>query len=109
MNIEQFKLDLIDEGYQLTNNIHEGIWILTDGSMIDGVYDMGKRSEEHRMMESFTDIDRYDDSFWDVVVKEYSLVMIIPETQCILVKPWQTVTQEQQSIMDQLGYEVEQY
>lgn len=109
MNIKQFKTELIEEGYSLTNNIHNGIWILPDGSLIDGIFDMGLRSEDHRMMESFVNIDRYDDDFWDEVVNNFNLVMIVPESKIILIKPWQHITEAHQNIMDQLGYEVEYY
>lgn len=108
--MEEFKAQIIEAGYKLTDNIYEGIYILKDGSLIDGDFDpYAGRCEDHRMMESFTDKDRYDADFWDHITREFGVVMVVPETEMILLKPWQTITKEQRRVMEELGYEVDYY
>jgi hypothetical protein len=110
MSVQEFKSLIVENGYKITDNIHEGIYILEDGSLIDGEFDpYAGRCEDHRMMESFTDKERYDDDFWDHITREFNVVMVVPETEFILLKPWQNVTPEQQRVMDALGYEVDHY
>lgn len=98
-----------DEGYQFTDNPEEAIYILTNGKMIDGMFDYGSRGEDHRMIEAFTKKDRYDDGFWDEVHLDMGLVRLVPETYVALVRQGQRISDEQKAILEEVGYDIEEY
>ena len=47
---KQIKAYVEDYGYEMTDNLDEALYILRDGSMISGGYDMGIRGEDHNMI-----------------------------------------------------------
>ena len=48
------------EGVEITNNLKEAIYILSDGTLIGGMFYDGMRTEDHRIIEIlFGDINRY--------------------------------------------------
>lgn len=100
---------LIEEGYSLTNNGNEAIYIFPDGEMIDGAYDYGSRSEDHRMIECVMSTDRYDDNFWEDVHNQLKVVRLVPETKFALILKGQELTEKQIKIIERYGYEVEEY
>jgi hypothetical protein len=100
---------VIESGYSLTDNIDEAIFLLDDGRMIDGVYDMGKRGEDHIMIEVAMDIDRYHDGFWDKVHEELRLVRLVAETKFALIKQGQKLTSKQAEILSKTDYRIEEY
>ena len=90
------KDNLIEEGYEPGQLITESVYILVDGTLWDGGFDMGSRGVEHREVEAFTELDRYDGKkFWEEVMVEKGLVMVVPEWKEVLIHPDHTPTEEQ--------------
>jgi hypothetical protein len=92
---------LIEEGYNVGKYYNESIYILQDGTLVDGDVQEGiGRCEDHRMMESFSEFDRYDgDKFWNDIMETKGLIMIIPETQEIYIHPNHMPTKDQEKII----------
>ncbi|UXU70118.1 hypothetical protein [Mammaliicoccus sciuri] len=85
-----------NEGIETTNDITQAIYILTDGTLISGMFYDGDRTEDHRIIEVlFDDIDRYTDNFWQLAHERTGMIQHVPETSYILVKDGQIVTEEQ--------------
>jgi hypothetical protein len=105
--------DLENEGFSTTDNINEAIYILADGTLWNGENVCGSRTIEHREAESFSDYDRYDnEKFWNDVTINMSLIMLIPESQEVLVNPNYTPTDEQDQKINEaldLGYELSDF
>lgn len=90
-----------DIGIETTDNINESIFILPKGQMIWGEFDMGVRSLDHHSIESlYDDLDRYDDDFWEKVVERTNIIQYVPETNVVLIKKGQKITDEQRSIIN---------
>lgn len=72
----------IDEDIQFTTNIKEAIYILPDGTMIDGCFIDDLRTEDHRLLELISIYNRYDgDKFWLDILDNKNILMIVPETK----------------------------
>ena len=91
------------EGIAFTTAPTEAIYILEDGTMIDGVFNEGERSEDHRIMELISSFNRYDGNrFWLDLFIGKDLVMLVPETKTILIVKQQILTPKQVEIMGTL-------
>lgn len=100
---ETIKEILENEGYNFTENPREAIYILRDGTLVDGVFEYGSRGEDHRLIECcMNGIDRYDNQFWSKVHTELGVVQLVPETQTILIMKGQNMTIEQWNIIEEL-------
>ena len=94
-----------DEGIETTDNINEAIYILTDGTLISGMFYDGMRTEDHRIIEVlFDDIDRYTSNFWSIAHKRTGMIQHVPETSYILKTVGQEVTTEQQAYFNQVEH-----
>lgn len=103
--------DIVDKfsesGLETTSNPYDAIWLLRDGTLINGVYD-GVRSEDHRCAECLIDdYDRYDSDFWQVLFDRTGMIALMPETQTAWLSPGQNITSKQQAVLDEINYEVE--
>ena len=110
---EQKIVELLEqEGFATTHNIEDAIYILRDGTLIDGGFDVyGNRGIDHRMIEIFIDgANRYDNDFWSKVHTELGVVMLIPETKEILIMENQKLTPEQWNWVAKLKtYQFQEY
>lgn len=107
------KQQCINEDIQFTTNILEAIYILPDGTMIDGCFYDGDRTEDHRLLELISQYDRYDGNlFWLDILETKNILMIIPETKTILYKN-KKLTKETVILLNQLvhlhDYEIMEY
>lgn len=110
MTFETFKQRLLDNEVAFTNDLKEAIWLLPDGSLIDGVWDCGQRSEDHRILELGTDLGRYDgDRFWNQLHHDFQCVRLVPETQYALIGVEQELTPIQQQLLKKTRYQIEKY
>lgn len=109
MNMKTVYATLEEYGYELTTNPNEAIYIFPNGEMIDGGFDCGSRGEDHRMIECLMESDRYDNNFWDDVHSQLQVVRLVPETMFALISVDQELTNEQLSIINSTGYEIEVY
>lgn len=91
------------EGVETTDNLAESIYILSDGTLISGMFYDGDRTEDHRIIEIlFNDIDRYTPNFWSIAHERSGMVQHVPETSYILKTVGQGVTTEQQAYFNQV-------
>lgn len=63
MNNDILVNKVLEAGHELTENVQEAIFLLSDGRMISGEFDYGARGVDHRMIECAVDFDRYDPNF----------------------------------------------
>lgn len=104
--------ELIEENeLQTTDNINEALWLLKDGTMIDGEYDFGMRGQDHRIIECLLDdLDRYDgEVFWNEVHKRFGAIRLVPETGYALIKQGQQLSAIQEEILSETDYQIEEY
>ena len=93
----------ITEGIELTQLPDHAIYILPDGSLIDGCFYDNERSEHHRLAESLSEFDRYDGNrFWLELFDNLNMIMLVPETKTILITKQQTITAKQTEQMNML-------
>ena len=91
------------EGVKTTENLEEAIYILSDGTLISGMFYDGDRTEDHRIIEVlFDDIDRYTPNFWHIAHERTGMIQHVPETSYILKTVGQGVTTEQQAYFSQV-------
>ncbi|MCY0092269.1 MULTISPECIES: hypothetical protein [Bacillus amyloliquefaciens group] len=110
-DLKSLKNEIIEEGYNFTENPMEALYILSDGTMISGDFDCGIRGTDHRMIDSVVEgSDRYDESkFWDIVHYDLQLVRTVPETKIALIGTKQVLTADQKRIISDAGYKIEKY
>ena len=93
------------EGIETTDNLSEAIYILSDGTLISGMFYDGSRTEDHRVIEIlFDDIDRYTPNFWNIAHERTGMIQHVPETSYILKTVGQGVTTEQQAYFKHVEY-----
>ena len=93
------------EGIETTDNLSEAIYILSDGTLISGMFYDGSRTEDHRIIEMlFNDINRYTPNFWNIAHERTGMIQHVPETNYILKTVGQEVTTEQQSYFEHVEY-----
>lgn len=92
---------LIETGVTITNKFKESIYILSDGTLVSGEFVDGDRTVDHRMIERFCKFTKYDgEKFWEEVMIDLGLIMIIPEYSEILIHPNHIITKEQKRVID---------
>lgn len=114
VNVKEVKLtdeDIVDKldeaGIYTTEYPEEAIYVLRDGTLIDGSFDYGCRGEDHVCIESIFDgIDRYTDGFWEKMFKATEAVMLIPENKQAVFPDWLTPTRWQWKVINELDYEL---
>ena len=93
----------IDNEIEFTPLPDHAIYILPDGSLIDGCFYDGDRTEEHRITELLSEFDRYDgDKFWLDLFENLNMAMLVPESKQILITPKQKITPKQREVMNNL-------
>lgn len=110
MTEEEIEEKIENAGYSMTDDPLNAIYVLPDGSMINGDFDCGMRGTDHRMIECIFDgrINRYDPHFWDKVFEVTGAVMLIPESQEVLIpeEMKDSVTRLQWEVINEIGYEL---
>ena len=97
------------EGFTITKTVRKtSVYILPNGSAIDGDYVYGDRTREHREIEAVLDIDRYHQDFWNQIFHRLRLVLVEPESQVYMYPREMKLTDEQRQALNRLrsyGYE----
>lgn len=112
MNNATLLLSRLEENEILfTDSIHSALWLLHDGSMIDGGFDYGMRSEDHRIIENGIEgLDRYDgDKFWNEVHLTCQAIRLCPEDNMALIRQGQQLTAIQKQILSDSNFNIEIY
>ena len=109
--MENLKLQLENEGYALTDYPENAIYVLQDGTMVDGEFDCGYRGLDHNMISFAVPVKRSLDytGFWKYVHNELGLLRVVPETGVCLAGIDQELTEEQEEYVNYMGYELERY
>lgn len=111
----EFKANLINDGYEFTNKLDECIYILPCGTLLDGQFDCGSRGLDHNMIGGYNPYNRYDnyEEFWKYVHETLCLVRVVPETGVLLLSENQFLTAEQNDVVeclvDSFGFVIERY
>ena len=101
--MNSLKQKCIDNEIEFTPLPDHAIYILPDGSLIDGCFYDGSRTGDHRIAELLSEFDRYDgDKFWFDILDNLSLIMLVPESKQILITPKQKITPKQREVMNNL-------
>lgn len=104
IDIQEFVEELESDGVQFTDHLHEAIWILEDGTMIDGEFECGYRGTDHNII-----LDAEEDDYEGVHVN-FNALRVVPETMIVLVSTEQDW--EDNEMIDWLiaeGFEIEEY
>ena len=93
------------EGVETTDNLEEAIYILSDGTLISGMFYDGDRTEDHRVIEVlFDDIDRYTNNFWELAHERTGMIQHIPECNQLLINKTNVLSDEQLEIVKQMEF-----
>ena len=109
-----------DNDLAMTNDINRAIYLLRDGSMIEGEYDEDPYSNcrvgDHRCIMGLTsEADEFYNSdsnqirFWDKLHEKTQLVRLVPETNEALIIKGQKLTDKQEEILATSDYQVDEY
>ena len=106
-----FKNLLEEQGYALTDDMSSAIYVLQDGTMVDGEFDCGYRGLDHNMISFAVPVNRSLDysGFWAYVHNELGLLRVVPETGICLATVKQELTDEQIEFIECMSYELERY
>lgn len=100
---------LENEGFTVTKNVQKtSIYIMPNGSAIDGEYIDGFRTREHREIEAVLNIDRYHPDFWNQIFHRLRLVLVEPESQVYMYPQDMELTDKQRKEINRLrsyGYQ----
>lgn len=104
---------LEDYDIELTDNIDEAIYLFSDGSMIDGFFSYGIRSEDHNLLASLVDDKSFKkmeglDNYTSLHIAT-NVVRLVPETKTALIMEGQDLTDEQEYLLAEGGYDIETY
>lgn len=88
----------------------EAMFILTDGTLISGMFEYGYRTEDHRAAEILVDdVNRYDNNFWEVLHNRTDMIQLVPETKYALYKVGQRISAIQREVIESLEYIMEAF
>lgn len=109
-SLRLFKKRLQEAEVNFVDDISQAIWLLPDGTLIDGEFDYGSRAQDHRVIESGTKYNRYDyDKFWNEVHYNYKCVRLVPEYNSALIRSRQKLTPIQEQLLQETSFQVQKY
>ena len=98
-NLKEFMEDV-----PTTKDINEAIFIMKDGTLIDGEFDCGIRGDDHNEL-----LDYFDGMTWEELHQRLNIVRLVPETKFALISKGQKLNQDQQDILNNSSYQVAEY
>jgi hypothetical protein len=114
-SLRLFKKRLLEGELTFTDSIHQAMYLLPDGSMIDGEFDGGMRGQDHRVIFVGVNYEDYymssntNETHWKRLHREYKVIRLVPESNIALIKGRQTLTAEQIEVLNQTDYVIERY
>lgn len=100
------------ESQETTDNLEEAIFILEDGTLIDGEFDMGMRGLDHNCIISLAPDHLDHIKKWEYIHDTFKVVRLVPETNTALINEGQELTRWQVRILfsdEAEHYEIEEY
>ena len=103
-----YTIDEFLEDEEKTDSVDEAIFIMEDGSMISGQYDMGIRGNDHNCIIDVApdDIENHADK-WDYIHHKHNVVRIVNETGVALIGKNQELNEDQLSLLE--DYDIQRY
>ena len=96
-----------NDGFALTKNFHEAIFMDTEGKMLDGEFDYGSRGLDHNCIHDSEARDNIAKSWKSI--HENGIVRLVPETKIALIGVGQELTEAQEILINENGFQVEEY
>ena len=87
-----------------TEDIDQAIFIMKDGTLIDGEFDCGIRGDDHNEL-----LDYFDGMTWEELHQQLKIVRLVPETKFALIGKDQELNQDQQDLLNNSDYQVAEY
>ena len=88
---------------EATDNINACYYVLADGTMITLGYEDGYRTDDHRSIFAYYNIE-YND--WNALIKETGLLMVIPESMEAWTLKGKHLTRQQKEVIYNYGLEL---
>ena len=108
-----FNVEELIEDQGTVDDIYECLFILPDGTMINGDFCDGVRGTDHALMFTYVGIDIYRENYkgdyWELVHDLTGAVRLVAETGYGLIKEGQILSEEQRELLDESGFTVEEY
>lgn len=103
-----YSIDDFIEDEEKTDNVNESIFIMENGVMISGQYDMGMRGIDHNCIIGVApdDIENHADK-WDYIHHKHNVVRIVNETGVALIGKNQELNEDQLSLLE--DYNIQRY
>ena len=98
-NLKEFMEDAVT-----TEDINQAIFIMKDGTLIDGEFDCGIRGDDHNEL-----LDYFDDMDWEELHQQLNIVRLVPETKYALIGKGQELNQAQRDLLNNSDYQVAEY
>lgn len=98
-NLKEFMEDVA-----ITEDINQAIFIMNDGTLIDGEFDCGIRGNDHNELLSY-----FEGLDWEELHKQLNIVRLVPETKIALIGKGQELNQLQQYLLANSSYQVAEY
>ena len=98
-NLKEFMEDAVT-----TDDINQAIFIMKDGTLIDGEFDCGIRGDDHNEL-----LDYFDGMTWEELHQQLDIVRLVPETKFALIGKGQELNQDQQDLLNNSDYQVAEY
>jgi len=103
-----YSIDDFLEDEEKTDDISEAIFVMEDGTMISGQYDMGIRGNDHNCIIEIApdDIENHGDK-WDYIHQKYNVVRVVNESGVALIGKTQNLNDKQKSLLE--NYDIQRY
>lgn len=98
-NLKEFMEDVVT-----TEDINQAIFIMKDGTLIDGEFDCGIRGNDHNELLSY-----FEGLDWEELHNQLNIVRLVPETKIALIGKGQELNQLQQYLLANSSYQVAEY
>lgn len=98
-NLKEFMEDAVT-----TEDINQAIFIMNDGTLIDGEFDCGIRGNDHNELLSY-----FEGLDWEELHNQLNIVRLVPETKIALIGKGQKLNQLQQDLLTNSSYQVAEY
>lgn len=106
MKTINIKADLKEfmEDAATTEDINQAIFIMKDGTLIDGEFDCGIRGDDHNEL-----LDYFNGMNWEELHQQLDIVRLVPETKFALIGKGQELNQVQQDLLNDSNYQIAEY
>lgn len=103
INIEADLKEFMEDA-ATTEDINQAIFIMKDGTLIDGEFDYGIRGDDHNEL-----LDYFNGMNWEELHQQLDIVRLVPETKFALIGKGQELNQAQQDLLNNSDYQVAEY